>query len=127
MDETRDVTDYNGAGLKGVRIHDALIGITACRHTLDIQHWLFYLVDFEMELESVKKPSEIGILRTKYLELADNINKQLSITNNPRLRSVGTPSKIINDLNDYQVLLLKIFKESGLEMRLAGDASKALS
>jgi hypothetical protein len=122
MEENRDISEFNGAQLKMFRIDEAIKGINACRHDLNIQQWLFFLQDFDMELESVKKKEEIPKLKANLDKLQEQINSHLSKNNNPYIKVRGIPAEIIGSLNEYQKELLKIFKESGLEMKLSGDS-----
>lgn len=126
MEDTRDLSEFNGSQLKIFRIDESIKGINMCRHTLDVKNWLFFIIDFEMELESVKKSTEVEELKAKMKELSENINIHLAKVNNPRIFNKTIPAKLIDGLNDYQVRLLKIYKESGLEMKLSGDAMSGM-
>jgi len=120
--EERDVSEFNGAQLKMFRIDEAIKGINMCRHDLNIQQWLFFVQDFDMELESVKNKQEKEDLKIEIDKLSEEVNKQLSRNSNPHIAKKGIPAELITSLNDYQRKLLKIFKESGLEMKLSGNA-----
>jgi hypothetical protein len=122
MEEIRDVSEFNGAQLKLFRIDEAIKGINMCRHILDVQNWLFYIQDFDMELESVKKKEEKDILDKELKQIAEEIQQHLSTLHNPRIRRKTTPVEIIDQLNSYQKKLLAIYKSSGLEMKLIGDS-----
>ena len=122
MDDNRDVSEFNGSQLKMFRIDEALRGISFSRHQLNLTEWLFYLQDFDMELESVKKKEEKIELDKEMKILAQQINEFKNIQSNSRVRSRRIPSEVIDKLNLYQKKLLTIFKTSGLEMKLQGDA-----
>lgn len=121
-DEARDISEFNGSQLKLFRIDEAIKGINQCRHTLDIQQWLFFLQDFDMELESVKKEQEKVDLDKDLKKIAELVQQNLQLKMNPRIRNKTTSVELIDSLNAYQKKLLSIFKSSGLEMKLAGDA-----
>ena len=121
-EEGRDISEFNGSQLKLFRIDEAIKGINQCRHSLDIQQWLFFLQDFDMELESVKKKEEKEDLDNDLKKIAELVQQTLQIKSNPRIRNKSTSVELIDSLNLYQKKLLTIFKSSGLEMKLAGDA-----
>jgi hypothetical protein len=121
--EERDVSEFNGAQLKLFRIDEIIRGINFCRHNLDLYNWLLYLQDFDMELESVKKPEEKLTTKQQLEELAQSINQHLSTSHHIKRRiKKGTPSIIIDKLNNYQKELLIIFKSSGMELKLQQGA-----
>jgi predicted house-cleaning noncanonical NTP pyrophosphatase (MazG superfamily) len=122
--EERDVSEFNGAQLKLFRIDEIIRGINFCRHNLDIYHWLLYLQDFDMELESVKKPDEKELTDKQLKKLSETINEFLSTKYNARLKKnvKSTPANIIDDLNQFQKELLIIFKSSGMELKLQQGA-----
>jgi hypothetical protein len=120
--ENRDVSEFNGAQLKLYRIDQILKGIIECRHTLDLLNWLYYLQDFDMELESVKKEDEKQELDIELKAVAEMINGYTSLRINKRRRKQLIPVEIIDRLNLYQKRILTIYKQSGLEMKLQSDA-----
>ena len=122
MVEERDISEYNGSQLKIFRIDEIIRGINECRHTLNLQQWLFYLQDFDMELESVKKKEEKILLDKELEELSDQINEHILLRSNAKIKHKSTPVEIIDRLNSFQKKLLVIFKTSGLEMKLQGNA-----
>jgi hypothetical protein len=122
MEEGRDISEFNGSQLKLFRIDESIKGINQCRHNLDIQQWLFFLQDFDMELESVKKKEEKEELDKDLKDIAELVQQNLQIRNNPRIKNKTVSVELIDSLNGYQKKLLTIFKSSGLEMKLAGDA-----
>lgn len=122
--EERDVSEFNGAQLKLFRIDEIIRGINMCRHSLDLYHWLLYLQDFDMELESVKKPDEKIKTDEQLKKLSDSVNMFLSTKYNARMKKNvrSTPAHIIDDLNTFQKELLIIFKSSGMELKLQQGA-----
>ena len=122
--EERDVSEFNGAQLKLFRIDEIIRGINFCRHNLDLYHWLLYLQDFDMELESVKKPEEKTKTQEQLKKLTDSINGFLSTKYNARLKKnvKSTPAHIVDELNNFQKELLLIFKSSGMELKLQQGA-----
>ena len=122
MSEERDVSEFNGSQLKMFRIDEALRGISMCRHNLNLTDWLFYLQDFDMELESVKRKEEKIELEKELKILAIAINTFQNQKSNSRIKVRRIPPEVIDKLNTYQKKLLTIFKTSGLEMKLQGDA-----
>lgn len=123
MGDERDISEFNGAQLKMFRIDSIIQGINMCRHTLDVSQWLFYIQDFDMELESVKKKEEKIELSKKLIKLAEKVNAFQLAKQHCKIKGRMTiPSDLIDDLNAYQKELLQIFKSSGLEMKLQGDA-----
>ena len=118
----RDLSEFNGSQLKILRIDEIIKGIIVCRHTLNLRDWLNYLMDFDMELESVKKPNEKEELDRELKQLAENINKHQMSRSRIKNKTLGTPAEIIDQLNKYQRRLLKIYKESGLELKLQEGA-----
>lgn len=121
MDLDRDVSEFNGSQLKLFRIDEILRGINMSRHNLDLINWLYYLQDFDMELESVKKPEERIETSNELSQLAESINTHLSTKMGKKKRK-GVPVKIVEQLNQFQKTLLTIYKASGLELRLQKDA-----
>jgi len=120
--DNREVSEFNGSQLKLFRIDEILRGITMSRHTLNIKAWLFFLQDFDMELESVKKKEEIDLLDKDLKILAEEVNQYIVMSSNTRIRHKSTPTELIDHLNAFQKKLLRIFKESGLEMKLQEGA-----
>ena len=122
MSIERDISEYNGSQLKMFRIDEIIKGISMCRHTLDLQNWLYYLKDFDMELESVKKKDEREQLDKELKQISEEVNKHIQVRTRSRFRTKKTPTELIDQLETFQKKLLRIFKESGLEMKLQGDA-----
>ena len=122
MDYERDLSEFNGSQLKLLRIDEILKGIIECRHNLNIHQWLFYIQDFDMELESVKKKEEQEELEIQMKKLVEEVNSYLQMKNNSRLKHKSTPVELIEHLNQYQKALLKIYKTSGMEMKLQEGA-----
>jgi len=124
--EERETSEFNGSQLKMFRINGILEGIIQCRHNLDIQQWLFWLQDFDMELETSKKDEEIPELEKELNKLSEQVNKHLSSKSNPHIYNKGIPAEVITGLNTFHKKLLYVFKKSGLEMKLSGDAMSGM-
>ena len=124
--DNRDISEFNGAQLKLFRIDEIIRGINQCRHELNLQQWLFFLQDFDMELESVKTVDEKVALKKELETVEEKINIQLKKTTNPYGKKLGIPQDVIQELNNYQKSLLTIFKKSGLELKLQQDAMSGM-
>lgn len=79
-----------------------------------------------MELETSKKDEEIPELEKELNKLSEQVNKHLSSKSNPHIYNKGIPAEVITGLNTFHKKLLYVFKKSGLEMKLSGDAMSGM-
>lgn len=125
--DTRETSEWNGAGDYLRRIDQALLIAGDAALTLNLYQWLHALKLFYREISSVMKEEEKKELYKQSEELSEQINKYLIIKNSQNRRhKIGIDVNIIKSLEQYEIELRRIYKESGLQMRLMEDASKSL-
>lgn len=123
----QEVSEWNGALDYLKRIDAALeeAGIAAIR--LDVYMWLHSLKLFYREISSVMKEEQRKELYEESKKLSENINEYLTTKNNKLYHgSKELSEELIEGLEQFEIKLRQIYKETGLQMRLMDDASKAL-
>jgi hypothetical protein len=122
MNIERETTTFNGSQLKLLIIDEIKRNIIICRHSLDLMNWLNSLQDFDNEMETVKTAKEREETAMTLLELEELINKQMRVRANKHIRTKHTPSEIIHKLDSFYKKLLRVYHDSGLEMKLEQGA-----
>lgn len=125
--ENRDTAEWNGAGdyLDRINLSLQLAGQAAL--SLDVYQWLHALKLFYREISSMMKDEERERLYQESIELSTKVNEFLQLKNNVKLKyKIGVDYKLIESLEHFEIELRKIFKESGLQLKLSDDASRAL-
>jgi len=121
----RDKTTFNASQLKLIRVDEIQRGIIMCRHTMDLQQWLYWLQDFDNELETVKKSKETMDVHNEIVQLTETINIQRLKINRLPNKSKLIDVQTIDKLDYVYKRLLTIYHDSGMEMQLEKDSRHA--
>lgn len=125
--DNRQTSEWNGAADYLARINMILTEAAMASMELNLYKWLHSLKLFYREISSVMKKEEREQLYNESIELSTKINQYLSKKSNPLMKSrIGADWKLIEALEQFEIKLRAIYKESGLQMRLMEDASRAL-
>jgi hypothetical protein len=119
--EVNEKSEFNDALGYLRRINACLYSADMSSMELNYYGWFHALMAFRRELST-----EIGeALLTDFNELISKINNEIySVTSsNGRIKY---SIKIYENLDSFEIRLRKIYKSSGLQMRMQSDASKAL-
>ena len=122
----RQTSEWNGAADYLTRINIALLEAAQASMTLNIYAWLHSLKLFYREISSVMNETEREELYTQGIKLSTRVNEYLKIRSNKQIKNPTLDPTLIEALEKYEIKLRAIYKESGLQMRLMEDASKAL-
>lgn len=126
MDD-RQQSEWNGAADYLARINMILMEAAQASMSLNLYQWLHSLKLFYREISSVMKEEQQKELYQESKQLSERINEYLRIRNDKRIiNKPGIDGNLIESLEIFEIKLRKIYKESGLQMRLMDDASKAL-
>lgn len=120
------MSEWNGAVDYLSRINLTLMQANDAASRLDLYNWLHQLKIFYREISSIMKTEEINTLYEEGNQLSNQINKYLAIKHNPLYKNKPINTNLVQSLEQYEIKLRRIYKESGLQMRLQEDASKAL-
>jgi len=115
-------TEWNGGTLTNIRLHDIREQIRMCALNKDVSMWLALLEQKNHELYGFQTTEEKQEIRTELKNLAEKINKHISISKISRIRSRGIPVEIIDSLNEMEYKLDEVFHKSGLQTALKDDA-----
>lgn len=122
----RQQSEWNGAADYLMRINMVLMEAAMASMQLDLYKWLHSLKIFYREIASVMKDDERSSLYKESIELSNKINKYLYRKNDKRFSKVPLDAKLIEGLEAFEIKLRQVYKDSGLQMRLMEDASRAL-
>ena len=122
MSDETSQTEWSGAPLTNVEIHDIREGIRMCALNGDIKNWSILLEQLNHVLYGFENREEQTSIRNQLTELNDLINIHL---NNKHRKGIGTPSNIMFKLNDIYYQLDLIFHKSGLQTYIKEDPGDA--
>lgn len=120
----REQSEWNGALEYLHRIDLALQAAGIAAINLDLYSWLHNLKLFYREISSVMKPTEKEELYEEGEHLSNQINIYLKRKQIQKMIRINP--ELIKSLELFEIKLRTIYKESGLQMRLTEDASRAL-
>lgn len=120
-------TQFNGALAHLQRIDIIERSLILDMKNMDLQQWLYDLHNFYMQIMTVMDKDKEEELYKEYETLATKINQSLQSQYNPRNRQKQNISpNLIKELDQFHRKLLRIYKESGLQMQLQTSAERAL-
>ena len=119
--EVREKSEFNDALGYLKRINACLYAADLYSTSLDYNQWFHSLMAFYRELSTEIKPDQMEKFRAAIIGLNNEINRLN--TANGRIK---LSSETYFKLNDFELALRKIYKDSGLQMRMQSDASRAL-
>jgi len=123
----RETSEWNGAIEYLRRIDQALMIAGEAAMNLNLYQWLHALKLFYREISSVMNEKEKQELYKESQTLSEQINTYLLTKNKNRYEDRGeTDYEIVESLEQHEIKLRQIYKETGLQMRLSEDASRAL-
>lgn len=120
----REQSEFNSAISYLNRINFLFYQADEASMNLDGYQWFHSLMALYRELSTEFKPEELEIFRQKKEQLSQILNKSIMLQNKGRSR--GFPQELYNGLDDFELELRRVMKESGLQMKMKEDAGVAL-
>jgi len=119
--EAREQSEFNDALSYLRRINTCLTTADIASTNLDFFAWFHALMAFRRELSTEIKDDEITVYDPLIMEINQQINRV--VTSNGRLKYSGD---VYMKLDYFERSLRKIYKDSGLQMKMKEDARSAL-
>lgn len=122
--EYRAQTEFNNAMGYIVRLDKLFYIIAACKmdKPIAVYDLMMALDALFTEISTEMKDSEIAQAKAYLKLLKEKVGKT---TQNRNYVKGQVDSDVIDDLRDFELFLRKIYKDSGLQMRMQQDAGKA--
>ena len=124
MGTDREQSEFNSAISYLNRINLLFYQANEASMNLDGYTWFHSLMILYRELSTEFKPNEVEELSKKKEQLAILLNQSISLQN--RGRSRGFPQELYSGLDEFELELRRVMKESGLQMKMKEEASSAL-
>ncbi len=124
MGEEREQSEFNMAFSYLNRLNFLFYDCAAASMSLDVFKWYHSLLAIYREISTEMKPDEL----TKSRDYKDKISPLI----NAALEKQGVTGKLVvssklyNELHEFELFLRGIMKKSGLQLKMADDASRAL-
>jgi hypothetical protein len=120
----REQSEFNSAISYLNRINLLFYQANEASMNLDGFGWFHSLMAIYRELSTEFKPDELEKFQSEKNRLANLLNHSISLQN--RGRSRGFPQELYDGLDNFELELRRVMKESGLQMKMKEDASHAL-
>jgi Cdc6-like AAA superfamily ATPase len=123
MEDNRSQSEFNMAVSYLNRLNALLYTADEAAMSLDVYTWFHSLMTLYRELSTEMKNSEIE----KFKESIEILEPKIQITLNEQERGrTNVDQEVYRLLHDFEIRLRRILKDSGLQMKMQEDASKAL-
>lgn len=122
--EYRPQSEFNNAIGYLTRIDKLFYIIAECKMTkpIDVYNWMMALDALFTELSTEMKDDEILKAKEFLKSLKDAVGQSV---NNRNYTKGIVRSDVVDELRNFELFLRKIYKDSGLQMRMQQDAGKA--
>ena len=123
-EELRPQSEWNDAlGYIG-RLNKLFYTVTSCKleRPINIYDWMMALDALFTELSTEMKEAELQKAQAYLIKVRDGVSKA---TQNRGYIKGQLDSKVVDDLREFELFLRRIYKDSGLQMRVMKDSRHA--
>lgn len=120
----REQSEFNSAISYLNRINFLFYQANESAMALDGYQWFHSLMALYRELSTELKPEEVNKFKEEKKRLANLLNQSIALQNRGRAR--GFSQDLYEGLDNFELELRRVMKESGLQMKMKEDAGVAL-